>query len=1122
MNWNVLIEQLPPISSLRYDEFIKKIVHLFQSSCPHKNVASKPRTKWITAKICASQEFLQLISMYVERNPENTELLTYYMQHKTRHMGMLRKARKEFINNTIALSDNTSRALWNVIRSETNKGSSGGGELVLLRTAMCGPGAAPRQLAEQLNQYYLAVVRDTPLRPDIPAASLFLRERVPTTENTMFLRPFTVDELNKIIQSIKKKRTKDINDMPTDLLHKLPVQLLHIMCDLFNDCILDGQYPDSMKIVKISPVYKGSGSKTDHKKYRPIAIVPAVSKAFEMGLCNRLNSFMAHHELFCSSQHAYQPGRSTRGAARRLLRAVSAQLEAGRRVAAVFLDLSRAFDLVDHQLIIAKLAHYGVRGTAQNCIRSFLSDRVQITVVGNEQSSPGKIGDRSVPQGSNVGNSLFLIMMNDLPHVTREAEFIMYADDICAIVSAETAVQLVHNLMHTIESLVNWFTINGMQVNIDKTKLLYFSLRNITTELPTVTVHNTTVPYDRSAKFVGFTFDTGLQWHDQIEDVCAKLNSAFFAISRLAPTLSRSNVITAYHAYFQSILIYGIEFWGLAADWHRPFVLQKRMIRRIMRKPPDEPARELFIELGVLTVPSLFILEVAKYVRLNLSEFTFTSKISGELASCVHRFVRHGDERVATLARRLLTALTYPLLLMLTRWLMHGEIEDPFNEFFIESRSGVPIDRMWHDKYRVREWMVPSFMSREQASQILATGKSVVFMREACAHEPAPAAHAQSLTLLLQPPTATLEVSTLVHSCYKSVVFMREACAHEPAPAAHAQSLTLLLQPPSGTEAEQEGSAWWEAPELRDAVASAHTAASQRLLTALTTHHHLLDHLVAHRRYLLLAQGDFVHHLMTLMQDELNKPASSLYVHNLSCTLEAAVRATNAQFEPPHVLSRLHVNLYPNCDGRIQEDSGWDVFALQYRVDGPLGTLFPAACAARYRLLFTQLWRVKRLEHALHDAWRRHAILNKRLKYMPEVWGLMRRVSCLRAEALRLCSALQEAGAARAEPAWAELLAGPRPHLDALLELHLAALERQCIDAMIHHTTQELQSYLGNVLNETLALRSFETTLHAGITAELDRRQAIEEMKGERVARGEEGRGGGVGERLEVQETADI
>ncbi|RVE51436.1 hypothetical protein evm_003837 [Chilo suppressalis] len=436
-------------------------------------------------------------------------------------------------------------------------------------------------------------------------------------------------------------------------------------------------------------------------------------------------------------------------------------------------------------------------------------------------------------------------------------------------------------------------------------------------------------------------------------------------------------------------------------------------------------------------------------------------KKGGELASCVHRFVRHGDERVATLARRLLTALTYPLLLMLTRWLLHGEIDDPYNEFFIESRSGVPIDRMWHDKYRVREWMVPSFMSREQAAQILATGKSVVFMREACADEPGPSDHAHHLQALLKSHTG------------------------------------------GSSSVDSAGTAWWEAEGLRAGVAAAHTAASQRLLAALTTHHHLLDHLAAHRRYLLLAQGDFVHHLMTLLRDELNKPATSLYVHNLTCTLEAAVRATNAQFEPPHVLARLHVNLYPNCDGR--DDCGWDVFALQYRVDGPLGTLFPATCAARYRALFTQLWRVKRIEYGLHDAWREHTILQKRLKYMPEVWGLMRRVSCLRAEALRLCGALQEASCVGAELAWEELVAAAaeRCDLDRLLRLHHRALDRHSIHAMIHHTTQELQSYLGNVLNETLALRSFEATLHNGINAELERREGIEQMKAERVARGE-------------------
>ncbi|GBP31242.1 Gamma-tubulin complex component 3 homolog [Eumeta japonica] len=398
-----------------------------------------------------------------------------------------------------------------------------------------------------------------------------------------------------------------------------------------------------------------------------------------------------------------------------------------------------------------------------------------------------------------------------------------------------------------------------------------------------------------------------------------------------------------------------------------------------------------------------------------LTNITHTSqhKKGGELASCVHRFAQHGDERVAQLARRLLTALTYPLLVMLTRWLLHGIIDDPFNEFFIECRSTVGKGNMWHERYKVRQWMVPSFMSQEQAAQILATGKSVVFMREACADEPDSSDHAHHLQTLLKATT--------------------------------------------GDEGDSSSaSSWWEADGLRAAVCAAHETATHRLLAALTTHHHLLDHLTAHRRYLLLTQGDFAHHLMTLIRDELNKPANSQYVHNLSCTLEAAVRATNAQFEPPHVLSRLYVNLVSEGDIR-PEDNGWDVFVLQYRVEEPLDSVFHAQCQMQYRALFLQLWRIKRIEYNLHEDWRHHTILQKRLKYMPEVWSLMRRVSCFRAEALRMCSALQEACFVGAETAWAELFAAVAEHrdLDTLLHLHFVALERQSVDALIHKTTEQ-------------------------------------------------------------------
>ncbi|CAG9109911.1 unnamed protein product [Plutella xylostella] len=170
--------------------------------------------------------------------------------------------------------------------------------------------------------------------------------------------------------------------------------------------------------------------------------------------------------------------------------------------------------------------------------------------------------------------------------------------------------------------MINWFTINGMQVNIDKTNLLSFSLHRSAADLPAVIVQDTAVPYDTCAKFVGFHFDTGLQWHYHIDSVCAKLNGAFYAISRLVPTLSRENLLKAYYGYFQSALTYGIELWGLAADRDRPFLLQKRMVRRMMRAAPDEPARALFLQLGVLTAPCLYVLEVAKYVRQNLAHFT--------------------------------------------------------------------------------------------------------------------------------------------------------------------------------------------------------------------------------------------------------------------------------------------------------------------------------------------------------------------------------------------------------------------------------------------------------------------------------------------------------------------
>ncbi|KAG7301886.1 hypothetical protein JYU34_013295 [Plutella xylostella] len=571
-----------------------------------------------------------MLQMYKDHYTTNHDIKELYMEYKSKFNKEVRAARRDCINSTIAHSSNISRSLWTVIKSETCKGPAMN-PLTILQKCVLGPSGSARSLACRLNEYYISVVRDTALRPRLPAALALLRARRPPEPSSMFLVPYTVDEIQATIKRIKKKPTKDAYGFPCDLLCRLPDIILECLCRLFNESATDGIYPSALKLIRVVPVWKGKGSKTEMGRYRPIALVPAISKIFETGLCSRLMGFLNRNKALCSEQYAYCPGRSTVCCARRLQRELLARLERRprRRVAAVFADLSRAFDLVDHSLIIAKLEHYGVRGQVLDVFKSFLANRTQVTEVDGESSEPLSVGDRSVPQGSNVGNTLFVILMNDLPGISERATFLMYADDICAIVDGKDDLELTTNLESVIDSLTGWFSANGMQLNLEKTQVLRFSLRGQScgdAAAPALVVGGVPLPAAAAVRFVGFTVDSALQWGQHIDALCSKLGSAYYALSRLSATLSKEHMVTAYYGYFHSLLTYGIDLWGVSADCNKPFILQKRAVRRVAGAPADAPARPLFIGMRILTVPCLYILEVLKYVKRNPNEFPdFTS-----------------------------------------------------------------------------------------------------------------------------------------------------------------------------------------------------------------------------------------------------------------------------------------------------------------------------------------------------------------------------------------------------------------------------------------------------------------------------------------------------------------
>eukprot|EP00795_Rhopilema_esculentum_P016861 gene16861-8336_t len=356
-------------------------------------------------------------------------------------------------------------------------------------------------------------------------------------------------------------------------------------------------------------------------------------------------------------------------------------------------------------------------------------------------------------------------------------------------------------------------------------------------------------------------------------------------------------------------------------------------------------------------------------------------KKGGALLSAIHSNTKVGDPYVRNLMKNILDVVSHPIKRILERWIYEGELQDSYHEFFVAADPAVRNERLWHEKYSLRKLMIPSFIPRNLATKILNIGKSINFLRVVCKDR------------------GPIGDQALINSGKDS---------------GFSQDLQEFTR--SALE------------EIIDVV---YKKTSKRLLEVLFNKYQFLDHLQddcmshskverhrpqcgrfcmqtelshgAMRRYLLLGQGDFIRHLMDLLQSDLAKPANSLYMYNLTGVLEAAIRATNAQYDDPDILKRLDCRLFEISPG----DCGWDVFSLDYHVDGPISTVFTPDCMLFYLRIFNFLWRAKRIEYCLTEIWKNQMTCNKLLRGIPEIEPLLHQSNCLEAEMVHFIHQMQ-------------------------------------------------------------------------------------------------------------------
>jgi hypothetical protein len=597
---------------------IKQLNNLILSNTGSIKIPNRKRIKkpWITLGVLRCMKNRDKLHKKLKKDPLNDLIKITYKRYRNFCNWLLKKLKRDYEKNKLKTAAKiNNKALWDTIKQITHSKKATNPALELISSSN------PTNSADNVNTYFVNIGQN--LVKSRYNGPIYKKPDLPTHNSSFVLTPTDEHEVITCIMNLKKVNSASSDGISGYFLKRYAPILSPTLTHIFNMMFHSGVFPAELKLAEVVPIHKSGGGSCVNN-YRPISLLPPLSKIAEKLINKRLVHYLESLKLLSPSQFGFRAGISTSDAVHDLTDCIVNKLDNKQKVITIFLDLCKAFDTVSVPLLLDKLEKLGIRNNQHRLFVDYLSGRKQRVRIGDITSTDLPI-TCGVPQGSVLGPTLFLIFINDLCNLhVPNGRIVTFADDTALIFHGNTWKQAYGYAQKGFNLVCSWLVDNSLILNVEKTKYIPFAIKT-----PSNSIHGNfsikahfcsnksscsclSLTPVSNIRYLGVIIDSSLNFNLHIDLLSSRVRKLMYIFKNLRHVSDLDVIKMVYLALCQSILTYGITVWGGTCK-SRLIKLeraQRAVIKVSLFLPHLFPTKDLFTYFDVLTVRQLFILNI--------------------------------------------------------------------------------------------------------------------------------------------------------------------------------------------------------------------------------------------------------------------------------------------------------------------------------------------------------------------------------------------------------------------------------------------------------------------------------------------------------------------------------